>query len=146
MTPSLAVPGIGAGVSAVARIGAVLAGGSSVLHGLSLGHPRGFIGTALLLAMAVACLYCAAELWIRDTDRAWVLVAVMNLGMIAVHLPTAGGHHSGAQASAVTVPTVTPMATPMAVATAFAIAEAVLATVVLAHRSRRYSPGGADLT
>jgi hypothetical protein len=39
----------------------------------------------LTVAMAAGCLYCARDLWVRETLRAWILVALMNLTMIAVH-------------------------------------------------------------
>jgi hypothetical protein len=126
--------------SAIAcRTGAVLATASAVLHGLSLGGAQHVAVTMLTLAMAAACLYCAVELWTRDTERAWVLVAVMNLAMIGVHLPMTA-HQHGAVGAAASTPTA------MAAATLLAVLEVVLATVVLGVRSRRYSPGVPDVT
>lgn len=125
--------------AAVRGAGTALAVGSAVLHAFSIGH--GVVASLVMLAMAVACLYCAAEVWFRDTDRAWVVVAVMNLAMIAVHLPMAGHHHGGAVASSSTGASAV-----MAVATVVAAAEAVLAAAVLARRSRGYSPGAPERT
>ena len=87
--------------------GTVLAVTSAVLHGASL--------SVLTFAMAAACLYCAYELWRFDTVRSWVLVAVMNIAMIAVHLPLMGHHGHTATPGA-------GMGTTMAVATVVAFA------------------------
>lgn len=122
------------------RAGALLAVGSAVLHGFSLsgGHP---VPVAVLtLAMAGACLYCAADLWARGTERAWVLVAVMNLAMIGVHLPMSAHHHGTVSAAA---PTST---AAMTAATLLAVVEVLLATAVLGVRSRRYPPVLPDVT
>ena len=53
---------------------------------------------ALLATMIVACLYCARELWRDGTERAWVVVALMNLAMIALHLPAPAHHHGATSA------------------------------------------------
>jgi hypothetical protein len=83
------------GMSVVARrIAAVLAAVSAALHGVMLGHAGNAAMTVLIAGMAVACLYCARELWLASTTRAWTLVALMNLGMVAVHLPVTAGHHA----------------------------------------------------
>ncbi|QZY46012.1 hypothetical protein HZU38_07400 [Mycolicibacterium vanbaalenii] len=104
--------------------GTVLAVTSAVLHGASL--------SVLTFAMAAACLYCAYELWRFDTVRSWVLVAVMNIAMIAVHLPLMGHHGHTATPGA-------GMGTTMAVATVVAAAEIMLAAAVLFARTR--APG-----
>jgi hypothetical protein len=61
----------------------------------------------------VACLACARDLWIRGTLRTWAMVALMNLAMLAVHVP-AHAHHSPV----------------MALATGLAAIEGVVATAV----------------
>ena len=50
-------------------------------------------GRGLLAAMIVACVYCARDLWLRGTLRAWCVVGLMNIAMIAVHLPMPAHHH-----------------------------------------------------
>jgi len=122
-------------VTWIGRLGAVLAACSAVLHGVSLGHSGNRWVAALMLAMIVACLYCAYELWTRDTVRGWVLVAVMNLGMIGVHLPMSTGHHHGA---AMPMGAAAPVA--MEVATAVAVIEVLLAAAVLYVRTRGLAP------
>jgi len=77
------------------RVGAGLAVSSAVLHGLSLGHVANLAVAVLMVAMIAGCLYCAYDLWLRGTVRAWVLVASMNLAMIAIHLPMLSSHHHG---------------------------------------------------
>ena len=121
------------------RVGALFAVGSAVLHGFSLGGGHSVALAVLTLAMAAACLYCAADLWTRGTERAWVLVAVMNLAMIGVHLPMSAHHHGAVSAAA-------PTSVAMTAATLLAVVEVVLATVVLGVRSRRYEPGLPDVT
>ncbi len=81
-----------------ARAAALLAVGSAVLHGGSLAAPHRPWLAALTAVMIVGCLFCAYELLTRDTVRAWLLVALMNLAMIGVHLPMPAGHHHGAAA------------------------------------------------
>ena len=126
-------------MSVACRAGAALAIGSAVLHGLSLGGGHPVVVTILVLGMAAACLYCAADLWTHGTQRAWVLVAVMNLAMIGVHLPLSAHHHGAIGAAA-------PTSDLMAAATLLAVVEVILATVVLSVRSRRYAPGVPDVT
>ena len=126
--------------STACRTGAALALGSAVLHGFSVGDGHHVALVVLTVAMAVACLLCAADLWTRGSERAWVLVAVMNLAMIGVHLPMAAHHHGGAVAA------VGPTSNAMTAATLLAVIEVALATVVLAVRSRRYAPRLPDPT
>ena len=71
----------------------VLAAISAGLHGVMLGHAGSAAFAVLIAVMVGACLYCAYELWSSGTMRAWWLVAVMNLAMVAVHLPMSGAHH-----------------------------------------------------
>lgn len=125
--------------SLACRAGALLAVGSAVLHGVSLSGGHSVALALLTLVMAAACLYCATDLWRRGTERAWVLVAVMNLAMIGVHLPMSAHHHAAVSAAA-------PTSTAMTAATLLAVVEVVLATVVLGVRSRRYAPGLPEVT
>ncbi|MEW5809307.1 MAG: hypothetical protein AB1925_07625 [Actinomycetota bacterium] len=121
---------------------AALAVASAVLHGgalLGLGSPWLMAVTA---AMVVGCLYCGWELLTRDSVRAWLLVALMNLAMIAVHLPMAAGHHHGGAGPA-------GQSGEQAVgqalhpATVVAVVEVVFAAAVLFVRSRALAPVGA---
>jgi hypothetical protein len=116
------------------RACAALAAGSAGLHGVMLGHAPN-LGTGALIAMMIAaCLYCARDLWVRGTLRGWCVVALMNLAMIAVHLPAPGHHHT-----AETV-TVGQQSTIMALATTLAAVEVAVAAAVLVHRSRGRFP------
>ena len=100
------------------RACAALAVASAGLHLLMLGHTPNPVAAALLVAMVIACLYCARELWRDGTERAWVVVALMNLAMIALHLPAPAHHHGvSVTAAAPSPPTV------MAVATLVALVE-----------------------
>jgi hypothetical protein len=85
--------------------------------------------------MAVACLYCAKELWTAGSPRVWCIVAVMNLGMVAVHWSMPGHHHGQAITSVSEAPA-TSMSTLMVVATTISVVEAVIATVVLWAQTR----------
>ena len=108
------------------RACAALAVGSAGLHLLMLGHTANVVSAGLLAMMVVGCLYCARELWRAGTERAWVTVALMNLAMIALHMP-APGHHHGAPP---------PMSPLMATATMLALVEVAAAAVALYVRSR----------
>lgn len=113
------------------RTCAALAACSAVLHGVAVGHATGSAAVVVMLAMAAVCLYCARDLWISGTSRAWVLVATMNIAMVALHMPTAGHRHGGE------IPASTAgMPAPMAVATMIAVVEVVAAVAVLYQRSR----------
>jgi hypothetical protein len=118
---------------AARRTYAVSAVCSAVLHGLSLAHVTHPAVATLMVTMIVACLYCARDIWLRGTLRAWVLLASMNLAMIAVHLPMAAAHHHDGGLG--TVP-VMPDSTLMTLATGLAVAEVVIAIGVLYHRTR----------
>ena len=114
------------------RACAALAACSAVLHGVSLIH-------------IAACLYCARDLWVRGTLRAWVLVALMNLAMIAAHVPASPPHHHGGGVTAVTP---VPHSTVMTLATALAAVEVILAAAVVFYRTRALRPSswrGSDL-
>ena len=117
------------------RACAVLAACSAVLHGITIAHTETAAAAVLLAAMAVACLYCARELWLQSALRTWVLVAVMNIAMIAIHTPFASGHQHGGVADVATVPL--HHSTVMTLATALAAVEAVIATAVVYQRSRQ---------
>ena len=112
------------------RACAALALSSAGLHAAMLGHASNVVAGGLLAAMIVACVYCARDLWLRGTLRAWCVVGLMNIAMIAVHLPAPSHHHgmhSGAgQQSAL-----------MGLATAIAAVEVAVAMVVLYYRTRR---------
>lgn len=111
------------------RACAVLAAVSAGLHAAMLGHASSVVATALLAAMIITCLYCAHDLWCNGSARAWV-VALMNLAMIAVHLP-APAHQHGAPHVAAPTPS-----TLMTVATLLAFTEVVAATAALYVGSR----------
>jgi hypothetical protein len=117
----------------VARRGcAGLAATSAALHGVMLGHVRTPALVVLVALMVGGCLLCARELWCSGTTRAWSLVAMMNLTMVAVHLPVSGSHHLTHPAAGAAVP---PSAIMM-MATSLSIAEVAFAVAVLCVRSR----------
>ena len=116
------------------RACAVLAACSAVLHGITIAHAETLAAAVLMAGMGIACLYCACELWIQSALRAWVLVAVMNIAMIAVHTPVASGHQHGDRTAVTAVPM--HHSTTMTVATVLAAAEAIIATAVVYQRSR----------
>ena len=117
------------------RACAVLAAGSAGLHAVMLGHAANLAMGVLMVGMIVACLYCARDLWRRGTPGVWCLVALMNLAMIAIHLPAPSHHHVAAAAA------VGQQSSIMALATALSAIEATLAIAVLWFRTRR----GAEL-
>lgn len=112
------------------RVCAVLAAGSAGLHAVMLGHAPNLIATAMLAAMIVACLFCAHDLWRCGTLRAWCVVALMNLAMVAIHLPGPVHRHDGAAAGASAPPAL------MGVATVIALVEVSVAVAVLYYRTR----------
>lgn len=114
------------------RAAAGLAAISAALHATMLGHAGTPAAAVLLAGMAVACLYCAWELWCAGTTRAWSLVALMNLGMVAVHLPASGAHHLAPPA----VKTVVPQSSTMLAATVLSMIEVAVAVAVLCYRAR----------
>lgn len=114
------------------RACALVAVGSATVHGLMLGHAGNPVVAVLVVAMMVACLFCARELWTAGPPRAWCVVAVMNLGMVAVHWSLPAHHHGAAATTAATIPT----PTLMTVATTVSLTEAAVATVVLWVQTR----------
>lgn len=127
------------------RACALLAVCSAVLHGVMLGHAGAVAVAAVMATMLAVCLFCAWELWNDGSLRAWTLVALMNLGMVAVHA-TGSGHHHGApvQLSGAATPSAL-----MAVAAAIAVIEVSAAAAVLFYRTRdraaRLSTGRGEL-
>ena len=117
------------------RACALLAACSAVLHGITIAHTETLAAAVLMAGMAAACLYCARDLWMQSALRTWVLVAVMNILMIAVHTPFASGHQHGGGAAVAAFPM--HHSTVMTLATALAAVEAVIATAVVYQRSRR---------
>ena len=117
------------------RTCAVLAAASAGLHAAMLGHASNVVVGGLLAGMIVACVYCARDLWLRGTLRAWCVVGLMNIAMIAVHLP-APSHHHGLHAA-----TAGQQSTLIGLATAVAAVEVAAAAAVLWFRTRR----GAEL-
>lgn len=115
------------------RVYAASAVCSAVLHGISLGHVGNVMAALLMMVMVIGCLYCARDIWLRGTVRAWVLVASMNLAMIAIHLATSFTHHHGGVISAASP---MPDSTAMTLATALAVLEVTVAAVVLFARTR----------
>ena len=95
--------------------------------------------TALTVVMLAACLFCARDLWARDTLRAWVLVAVMNLAMIASHAPASATHHHG---GGVNADAPVQHSTVMTLATTLAAVEVIAAAAVLYRRTRAIRPTG----
>ena len=127
-----------AGVAILGRRAcASLAACSAVLHGLSLVHATISATVVLTVAMLVGCLYCARDLWVRGTLRAWVLVALMNLAMIAIHVPASPGHHSHLHGGAVAAAAPAHHSTVMTLATALAALEVVVAAAVVYFRTRK---------
>jgi NADH:ubiquinone oxidoreductase subunit K len=112
------------------RACAALALSSAGLHAAMLGHASNVVAGAVLSVMIVACVYCARDLWLRGTLRAWCVVGLMNIAMIAVHLPAPSHHH--VMQSATTGQT----STLMGLATAVATVEVVVAVAVLWYRTR----------
>jgi hypothetical protein len=101
------------------------------VHGLMLGRSTNPALAVLVVAMMGACLYCARDLWTVGSSRAWCLVAVMNLGMIAVHWSAPGHHHTGVISTVAL-----PASALMTVATTLSVLEAAAATAVLYVQSR----------
>ncbi|MFL6088241.1 MAG: hypothetical protein ACJ74F_34775 [Mycobacterium sp.] len=115
------------------RACAALALTSAGLHAAMLGHASNAVAGGLLAAMIVACVYCARDLWLRGTLRAWCLVGLMNIAMIAAHLPAPAHHHGMHSATA------GQQSTLMALATTIAAVEAAVAMAVLYYRTRRHA-------
>ncbi len=124
-----------AGMSAVfgRRVCAALALTSAGLHAAMLGHASNVVAGALLAAMIAACVYCARDLWLHGTLRAWCVVGLMNIAMIAVHLPAPSHHHGSHSATA------GQQSTLMGLATLVAAVEVAAALAVLSYRTRAHA-------
>ena len=129
MSTAASVPGLRVGPVLGRRACAALALTSAGLHAAMLGHASNVVAGGLLAAMIVACVYCARDLWLRGTLRAWCAVGLMNIAMIAVHMPMPA-HHHGIHASA------GQQSTLMGLATAIAAVEVAVAMAVLYYRTR----------
>jgi hypothetical protein len=116
------------------RTCAVLAATSAALHAVMLGHAANIAMAVLMAAMIAACLYCARDLWLRGTLGVWCVVALMNLGMIALHVPAPAHHHGAHAVSAGQQPAI------MALATSLSAIEVMFAVAVLVLGTRRRSP------
>src|SRR6476646_11512943 len=133
MSTATSSPGLRVGPVLGGRACAALALTSAGLHAAMLGHASNVVAGGLLAAMIVACVYCARDLWLRGSLRAWCVVGLMNIAMIAVHLPMPA-HHHGIHAG--------PMgqqSTLMGAATAIAAVEVTVAMAVRYYRTRHNS-------
>lgn len=81
---------------ALSCVGLAAAAASAVAHVVGAGH-LGVLGAAVSVAMAASCLGCTAHLVRRPAATgAWLTMAVMAAGMIAIHMMVMGtGHMSG---------------------------------------------------
>jgi NADH:ubiquinone oxidoreductase subunit K len=113
------------------RACAVLALSSAGLHAAMLGHASNVLAGVLLTAMIAACVYCARDLWTQGSLRAWCVVGLMNIAMIAVHLPMPAHHHH------IHMGPMGQQSTLMGLATGVAAVEVVVAVAVLYYRTRR---------
>ena len=125
------------------RAAAALAVAAAALHAASLGEhaTSSPLVAVVTVAMIFGCLYCARHLWMRGSHRDWGLVALMNVGMIALHVTvmspgSGGGHHGHAMHAAASAPMGHSMSTPMAAALATAALEAIVAVTVLFYQTR----------
>jgi NADH:ubiquinone oxidoreductase subunit K len=130
MSAATSVPSLRVGPVFGRRACAVLALSSAGLHAAMLGHASNVVAGLLLAAMITACVYCARDLWLRGTLRAWCVVGLMNIAMIVVHLP-APSHHHGMHVAMPAQQT-----TLMGLATAIAAVEVAVAMAVLYYRTR----------
>jgi hypothetical protein len=131
MSTATSVPSLRVGAVLGRRACAALALSSAALHAAMLGHSSNLVAGGLLAAMIVACVYCARDLWLRGTLRAWCVVGLMNIAMIAVHLPAPSHHHGMHMAMP------GQQSTLMGLATAIAAVEVIVAMAVLYYRTRR---------
>jgi hypothetical protein len=127
----MSVPSLRVGPVLGRRACAALALSSAGLHAAMLGHASNVVAGGLLVAMIVACVYCARDLWLRGTLRAWCVVGLMNIAMIAVHLPAPAHHHGMSPGTA------GQQSTLMGLATGIAAVEVAVAMAVLYCRTRR---------
>src|ERR1700745_2478696 len=125
MRSEMSIPSLRVGLATPATLGrracAALALSSAGLHAAMLAHSSNVVAGVLLAAMVVACVYCARDLWLRGSLRAWCVVGLMNIAMIAVHLPMPAHHHGMHQAA------MGQQSTLMALATTIAAIEVIAA-------------------
>jgi hypothetical protein len=129
----MSVPSLSVGPVVGRRACAALALSSAGLHAAMLGHASNIMAAVLLGAMIVACVYCARDLWLRGTLHAWCAVGLMNIAMIAVHMPMPAHHHGmhpGVHDQ---------QSTLMGLATAIAAVEVAVAVSMLYYRTRRHA-------
>lgn len=119
------------------RTCAILAAASAVLHAFMIGHAGTVAGMVLIVGMCAACLYCGYELWNSGALRCWLMVAVMNLAMVAIHFSSTSGH--GHQHGQMSMP-VPQAPTVMTVATVLSVVEAAVAAAVLCVLARGRGP------
>lgn len=75
----------------------MLALGSAALHVVLAAS--GELDALAMAAMALVCLPCAVHLWRSPTAPVWGLTALVDLGMLALHVPMLAGsgmHHGTA--------------------------------------------------
>jgi hypothetical protein len=118
------------------RACAGLAACSAALHGVLLGHAANPAMMATMVAMIIACLFCARDLWRRGAPGVWCAVALMNLAMIALHLPMPAHHHGAGGGS------IPAQSTLMSLTVLLAFVEVVIAGTVLYYRTRNRSVTG----
>ncbi|KIQ08017.1 hypothetical protein [Rhodococcus sp. MEB064] len=132
----------------VRRAAAALAVISAGLHVSVLGgHAASSVPiTVVTVSMIVGCVYCARHLWVGGAVHDWGLVAIMNTGMIAMHLIVTGprsggeGHGHGRAQVASSAPSTESMDSFMVAALACTALEVVLATSVLFYVTRSRDP------
>ncbi|GAA1139372.1 hypothetical protein [Nesterenkonia lutea] len=73
-------------ITLIRRTAAAGAGASGILHLLMLGHGDHLGWSMFMVAMAIVCLPCAGHLWRTASSRSWMLIGLMNAGMLAVHM------------------------------------------------------------
>lgn len=121
------------------RTCALLGAGSALLHAVMLGSSANPAAGAVLGVMIVGCLFCAAHLWQRGTSAIWCTIALMNLAMVALHMPMPSHHHGVVLAGAAMPAPASAMAAVMTLAVVLALTEATIAAVVLYYRTRHTS-------
>jgi hypothetical protein len=115
------------------RVCATFALGSATLHAAMLGQASSVVSGIFLATMVTACVYCAADLWLRGTLRAWCVVGLMNIAMIAAHMPMPA-HHHGVSSVAIGLHSAL-----VGWATAIASVEVLVAIAVLYYRTRGHA-------
>jgi hypothetical protein len=118
------------------RTCAVLAATSAVLHGFMATDATGLAVAVLMVGMAAVCLYCARELWMCGSLRAWCVVALMNVAMVAAHWSLPAHHHGSLAGQSLAGVAAQSPSTLMTVATTIAMSEVGLAVAVLWYRTR----------